>query len=220
MGYRNPTDRLVYDRRWRRAHRDLIRKSNARYRANHRLKVNGWQRDFTQRKHDHDQTWRLRVALQNSWDRHCRRAGIKAEPFLSLLGVKWPVFCAYLESQFTPEMCWANYGYVFEVDHHFPLAIFNLRFRRHRQLVCCFANLVPMTIAENRRKQKRFNAEELETYKRWYRKEFRPSWYWRQRTLFDVHLLIDPRRLNEIPGRRQGRLFLEEPCIPPERIPF
>jgi hypothetical protein len=207
MPYADPRDRLIYDRRWRRTHRAQIRACNARYREKHRSKVNGWQREFTQRKYDNDETWRLRVALQNSWDRHCRKCGINAEPFLSLLGVPWPVFCQYLESQFTPEMSWGNYGYLFEVDHHFPLAIFNLRFRRHRQLVCCFANLVPMTITENRRKQKRFNEEELEKYKLWFRKEFRCAYYWRQRTLFDVHLLIDPRRLNQVPGRSQRRLF-------------
>jgi hypothetical protein len=219
MGYANPKDRLVYDRCWRRTHRDLIRASNARYRANHRSKVNGLQRAFTQRKHDRDETWRLRTALQNSWDRHCRRAGIRAEPFLSLLGVRWPVFCGYLERQFEPSMSWANYSYVWEIDHHFPIAIFNLRFRRHRQLVCCFANFSPLTITENRRKQKRFDQEELEKYKLWFRKEFRPAW-WRQKRLFDVHLLIDPRRFNDIPGRRQRQLFIEEPVVPPERIPF
>jgi hypothetical protein len=59
----------------------------------------------------------------------------------------------YLESQFTKEMTWANYGSYWEIDHHFPLSKFDLTVREQQLRAVHYSNLRPLPITFNRAKR-------------------------------------------------------------------
>ena len=90
---------------------------------------------------------RLSDRFQQDWARPCQQANATKQPLLQLLVMKWKIFCRYLETLFTPRMTWSNYGSVLNSDHVLPLSAFRLNYRLQRRLVCCFVNLLPLTIA-------------------------------------------------------------------------
>ena len=57
----------------------------------------------------------------------------------------------HLESQFTPEMNWDNYGNYWEVDHIIPQSLFSFTTYQDEQFQICWslANLRPLTVVEN-----------------------------------------------------------------------
>jgi len=70
-------------------------------------------------------------------------------------------------------------------------------------MVCSFANLVPLPVAENKTKNGKFDSKQLAAYKSWWRRTFRRR-DWRQKLLFDPYLIPYPRIILECaPLRRQ-----------------
>lgn len=57
----------------------------------------------------------------------------------------------HLEDQFTPEMCWENYGTYWHVDHIIPLASAGEDVER-LVMLCHYTNLQPLSAKENLRK--------------------------------------------------------------------
>ena len=66
---------------------------------------------------------------------------IKTERTLKFLGCSKEFFIKYLESQFTPEMNWDNYGTYWEIDHIHPLS---------KGGAFHYTNTQPLTITDNR----------------------------------------------------------------------
>ena len=62
----------------------------------------------------------------------------------------------HIESQFTPEMNWSNYGTYWELDHITPRFKFYYESYDDEQFKQCWAlsNLRPLTIKENREREK------------------------------------------------------------------
>lgn len=62
----------------------------------------------------------------------------------------------HLESQFTPEMNWDNYGTYWEIDHIIPQSLFDLSDVHNRDFKICWSllNLRPLTVSENRSRPK------------------------------------------------------------------
>lgn len=62
----------------------------------------------------------------------------------------------HLESQFTPEMNWNNYGTYWEVDHIIPQSLFSFTTYQDEQFQICWSltNLRPLTVVENRSRPK------------------------------------------------------------------
>lgn len=62
----------------------------------------------------------------------------------------------HLESQFTPEMSWDNYGTYWELDHIIPQNVFDLSDIHSKDFQICWSlmNLRPLTIKENRSRPK------------------------------------------------------------------
>lgn len=197
MPYASPAKRAECARQackryYRRYHAEQLKRA-ARYRQSNRRLIRKRQQAWTSKKVAEDPTWHCRTALQTDWKRRCQRKGVfHSEPFLKLLGVPFETFCRYLEKQFTAEMTWQNYGSVWSCDHVFPLSAFRLNHRIERRMVCSFVNLVPLTVAENKTKNGKFDREQLAAYKTWWRRTFKRR-DWRQRLLFDPCLIPDPR---------------------------
>jgi uncharacterized Zn finger protein (UPF0148 family) len=64
----------------------------------------------------------------------------------------------HLESKFTSEMNWENYGTYWVVDHIRPLCSFDLTDREQLLQACNYTNLQPLEAKENLRKGGKFNA--------------------------------------------------------------
>jgi hypothetical protein len=58
----------------------------------------------------------------------------------------------YIQSKFTPEMTWDNYGSYWHIDHIRPLASFDLSDKAQAILANNFANLQPLQAIENFKK--------------------------------------------------------------------
>lgn len=62
----------------------------------------------------------------------------------------------HLESQFTPEMSWNNYGSYWEIDHIIPQNLFNITDEKCKDFQICWSlkNLRPLPVVENRQRPK------------------------------------------------------------------
>lgn len=62
----------------------------------------------------------------------------------------------HLESQFTPEMSWDNYGTYWEIDHIIPQNLFHIETENDKDFQICWslANLRPLEKSLNRQRPK------------------------------------------------------------------
>jgi hypothetical protein len=70
----------------------------------------------------------------------------------ALLGCSWNELKLHLESKFTKEMSWNNYGKYWEIDHIIRLANFDLTDPEQLKKACHYTNLQPLSINEHRKK--------------------------------------------------------------------
>jgi hypothetical protein len=61
-------------------------------------------------------------------------------------------YTQYLESQFTPEMNWDNYGEYWEIDHIKPIASFDLNIEENLYTCFYYLNTQPLEKTQNREK--------------------------------------------------------------------
>ena len=75
----------------------------------------------------------------------------------TLLGFSVSELISHLEKQFTPGMCWANYG-KWEIDHRIPLAWFEITGLQDEQFKQAWSlqNLRPLWALENQQKGARW----------------------------------------------------------------
>jgi len=73
----------------------------------------------------------------------------------------------YLESLFTPEMSWENYGTYWEIDHIIPISKWEFNVPEDREFKQCWAlcNLRPLKVSENRSKGNRITNLSLPFWK-------------------------------------------------------
>lgn len=128
--------------------RKTIRK---RYRDANKEKIRDWRIPYLRRKLDTDLDFKLRKYLGNRI-RYALKASVKLNKTPFLLGCSIKDFRIYLESKFTSEMNWENYGEAWEIDHIMPCAIFDLSRPEHQKRCFHFSNLQPLLQPDNRRK--------------------------------------------------------------------
>lgn len=76
-------------------------------------------------------------------------------PPRQLLGCSTKELSKYLESKFTPEMSWENYGSYWHIDHIIPLSYFDMTKLEDQKQCCNYKNLQPLTAIENMKKGNR-----------------------------------------------------------------
>ena len=69
---------------------------------------------------------------------------------INLLGCSIEEYKQYLESKFTPEMSWKNYGSYWEIDHIQPCSSFDLIKEEEQKKCFHYLNTQPLTVEENR----------------------------------------------------------------------
>lgn len=101
-------------------------------------------RENLQHKLEKNTRTRIWWALQAQ---HCRSKNVTR-----LLGCTVDEFKTHIESQFTPEMNWENWGTVWEIDHIKPCVKFDLTDPSQREACFHFSNQRPLTVFANRSK--------------------------------------------------------------------
>ena len=66
----------------------------------------------------------------------------------------------YIESQFTKEMSWDNYGKIWNVDHIIPIVAFLENIKEERKYINHYLNLQPLLIYNNSKKGKFYKEED------------------------------------------------------------
>jgi len=137
-------------RQWCKKNQEKRRRWCQRYRDNHPKHHTTYQRN----REATDVSFRMERRIRSRIYNAVRRGyGSKSVKTTSLLGCSIESFKIYLESRFTPEMSWGNYGKVWEIDHIMPCAIFDLSKREHQKRCFHFSNLQPLLVSDNRSKR-------------------------------------------------------------------
>ena len=124
------------------------------YQEAHRAEINSYQNDYNKERRKIDENFRLshnlRVRLKSAIKNN-QKSGNTVE----LLGCSVSEFKLYLQSKFTPEMSWDNYGSYWEIDHILPCASFDLSNEKDQKTCFHWTNMQPLEKNENRVKSDR-----------------------------------------------------------------
>lgn len=80
----------------------------------------------------------------------------KSQTTDELLGCTFPAFREYLETKFTPDMTWDNYGSLWHVDHIKPISLFNLSDPEEQKLAFNYINCQPLHAILNLKKSNKY----------------------------------------------------------------
>lgn len=107
------------------------------------------EREYVRERRKNDRQYRL---LCNLRSRVMCAVKNRSESTKSLLGCSIPEFEKYIESQFTPEMNWSNYGKYWEIDHIKPCCSFDLEDEAQQKQCFHWSNCRPLSGVANRAK--------------------------------------------------------------------
>lgn len=115
-----------------------------KYRNDNRDKVN----NNSKFRYDNDIQYKLRSVMRarlNVITRNSQKSGSAVRD----LGCTVEAFKLYLESLFSPEMTWENWGSYWHIDHIKPLSKFDLTDRNQLLEACHYTNLQPLYWRDN-----------------------------------------------------------------------
>lgn len=141
-------------RRDERKRRPRIKKPNRRYATDHafreRTKLKA--REYARRVRNNPIV-RIKSGLRRRIRKLLKRRNINSTLSKSgLVGCSAAELMRHMESMFTPEMDWKNYGVLWVVDHIMPLSKFNLLDDKQLKRATHFSNLQPLTVELNHAK--------------------------------------------------------------------
>lgn len=129
------------------------------YRKNNLDKIREQARRWKQEKKK-DPTWRLSMymGIRIRQALHGRKMG---QSWISILGYNASDLRTHLESQFSPEMSWGNYGTYWHIDHKKPISAFNYTLPTDDEFKRCWGldNLRPLEKSANLAKSNRIYPE-------------------------------------------------------------
>lgn len=162
----NRDARLAKQREYQAANKEALRESDRRYRVQNKEKVAEknrknylankparaeYARTWSAERRRTDPLFRLKSSLRARTNGAIRRGGFSKQSSMSeFLGCDWDALKAHIELHFAPGMTWANYGSVWVIDHHVPLASATTAEDLFR--LCHYSNLRPLGKVENLRK--------------------------------------------------------------------
>lgn len=146
---RNKERKRIRDQAWREANRERCRERDKRNRQKNLEQYRTRGREYTRNRRATDNKFRL---VTNLRVRVYCAIKQRSESTKDLLGCSIEHFIRHLESQFAPEMTWANYGSYWEIDHVKPCASFDLTDSRQQKICFHWANCQPLGKIDNRRK--------------------------------------------------------------------
>jgi hypothetical protein len=147
--HNNNRDKILeYQKFWRKNNPD----NNKNYNKIHRKELSEKALIRQKRRYGIDINFTLTVLLRNRlYQALC--GNNKSASTLELLGCSVKFLKLHLESQFTEDMSWENYGLGgWEIDHIYPCASFDLSKPLEQQICFHWSNLQPLWASDNRSK--------------------------------------------------------------------
>lgn len=138
----NPEKQKQYMRKYKKS------KKGKKYNKNYRKKE-------YREKYGKDPIFTLKLTLRNRL-KNALKKEFKKGKTLDMLGCDIEEFKFYLESKFTPEMNWSNYGGYWELDHIKPCDSFDLSNLEEQKKCFMFTNIQPLEKIENRKKSNKY----------------------------------------------------------------
>lgn len=140
--------------------------SRRKYVERNREVLNEYHRKWkaTKRRSDPLYSLKMNVSRRIRYELHTLGKGRKVSRTMDYIGCSIEELKAHLESNFTAEMNWDNYGDVWHIDHRIPCSAWNLT--DDFESKCCwnYRNLQPMIARDNLRKRDKYDVDEKNIY--------------------------------------------------------
>lgn len=146
----------AYIKNWLVENKDKNKASKVAYAIKNADHLRAKRREKAAQRRETDDNYRIKQTLQCRLNNALRKSGAKrAANTKSLIGCDIDFLRGFLEARFLPGMNWTNHGLgkgKWQIDHHAPLAEFDLRDPVQQKQACHYSNLRPMWGVDNRRK--------------------------------------------------------------------
>lgn len=112
-------------------------------------KVSKYTTNYIKDRSKIDNTFRIKIIVRCAISKSFKNGYTKRSKTQSILGISYEDFKYYIESQFTDNMSWDNYG-KWELDHKIPISRANTEEDIYR--LNHYTNFQPLWMNENRKK--------------------------------------------------------------------
>lgn len=148
--YANPQKILARSKKWSDEHPEQRRNYNRRYGIENRIRI----RDKARIRMATDLNFKIRSMIASRISDALKRGNArKSSKTVILLGCDIQFLKGYLEARFLPGMNWQNRSHKgWHVDHHIPLAEFDLCYPDQQRQAFHYSNLRPLWGVDNMRK--------------------------------------------------------------------
>ncbi len=153
-----------------------IRKAEKHYRLKNKDKLKTWKRNYYHTVLKFDPEWKLLQYNRKVLNKYLKDK--KDRPTKDFIGCTIQELKLYLESQFTEDMSWENYGEHWHVDHVIPCKLFDLNVPEERLKCFHYSNLQPLRASENMSKQDKLTEYAQRRFwngERWCNPDHQPS---------------------------------------------
>jgi len=113
------------------------------YYQNNKEKRNEYLKHYHKNKYNNDVDFKLSISFRTRIIA-ALKGNFKEDKTFSLLGCNIKEFKLYLETQFLKEMNWDNHGYIWEIDHIKPCAMFDLSDPKQQKECFHYTNHQPL----------------------------------------------------------------------------
>lgn len=145
----------VTKRAWAAKNEEKVRGIKRKYADANVEKLRVRARESAVQRRETDENFKLKGTLRCRLYAALKKAGARrAAKTFALVGCDLQFLRGYLEARFQPGMTWANHG-EWHVDHHVPLAEFDLRDPAQQKQAFHFSNLRPLWAKDNLSKNKK-----------------------------------------------------------------
>ncbi len=122
----------------------VFRKANRKFARNNRGKIN----DYKNKRYHNDNEYRILAILRSRLVKSLNGKS-KDSSAKELLGCDIKDFISHIESQFTENMNWENYGTYWHIDHIIPCAKFDLSNLEEQKVCFHHTNMQPLEAKKN-----------------------------------------------------------------------
>jgi hypothetical protein len=162
-------NREIYIKRkqeWRKNNPEKDKEERKKYVENNKEKVNKYHSEWKKNKRINDDEYKLKenASRRIRYELNTLLKGKKTKRTYEYLGCSIDELKKYLETQFTGNMSWDNYGKVWHVDHIIPCASWNLSDEFENNCCWNFRNLQPLYASENQSKKDDYNQSDKIQY--------------------------------------------------------
>ena len=172
--YLNRKDKIsIYGKQWYQENKERLKPIRKKYREDNQDKQidahKEWYRNNREDKLNKNAEYEKIQMLTNPLFRikknlRCRvskilNGRVKHQGTIQLLGCTIAEFKIHLESLFTDDMTWDNYGSYWHVDHIKPCSLFNLLLEEEQMKCFHYSNMQPLKAEDNLKKYNKFKIE-------------------------------------------------------------